>query len=69
MADHEDRLTRLEEMLAHQARMIEDLSDQLAEQWKVVDQTRSKLERLTVRFSSLEEMAGEAPPITKPPHY
>ncbi|SMD17315.1 SlyX family protein [Rhizobium sp. RU36D] len=69
MADQDDRITRLEETVAHQARIIEDLSDQLADQWKVVDQTRAKLEWLLVRFATFEEMAGEAPPITKPPHY
>lgn len=69
MTDHDDRITRLEETVAYQAKIIEELSDQLAEQWKVVDQTRAKLEWLTVRFATLEEMAGEAPPITRPPHY
>ncbi|MFN3442682.1 MAG: SlyX family protein, partial [Rhizobium rosettiformans] len=53
----------------HQTRVIEELSDQLAEQWKVVEQTRAKLDRLTERFLSLEEQALEAPAVTRPPHY
>lgn len=69
MTDNDDRVTRLEELAAHQAKMIEELSDQLAEQWKIVEQTRSKLDRLTERFLSLEESSLDAPPITKPPHY
>lgn len=69
MSDHEDRLLRLEETVAHQARVIEELSDQLTEQWKVVEQTRAKLDRLTERFLSLEEQSLEAPAITRPPHY
>ena len=69
MTDHEDRLLRLEETVAHQARVIEELSDQLTEQWKVVEQTRAKLDRLTERFLSLEEQGLEAPAITRPPHY
>ncbi|MGX5667620.1 hypothetical protein G6N76_15330 [Rhizobium daejeonense] len=69
MTDQEDRITRLEETVAHQSRVIEELSDQLTEQWKVVEQTRAKLDRLTERFLSLEEQALEAPAITKPPHY
>ncbi|MBB3593050.1 SlyX protein [Rhizobium sp. BK529] len=69
MSDETARVTKLEEMLAHQARTIEELSDQLAEQWKVVEQTRAKLDRLTERFLSLEEQSLEAPAITKPPHY
>jgi SlyX protein len=65
----EERLVRLEELAAHQTKVIEELSDQLAEQWKVIEQTRAKLDRLTERFLSLEESSLEAPPITRPPHY
>ena len=67
--DHAGRIAALEEHLAHQSRTIEELSDQLTEQWKVVEQTRAKLDRLTERFLSLEEQALEAPAITRPPHY
>lgn len=66
---NEDRLVKLEELAAHQAKVIEELSDQLTEQWKVVEQTRAKLDRLTERFLSLEETSLEAPAITRPPHY
>ncbi|WP_296084685.1 SlyX family protein [uncultured Agrobacterium sp.] len=70
MADHnEARIIALEETAAYQAKTIEELSDQLAEQWKVVEQTRAKLDRLTERFLSLEEQSLDAPAITKPPHY
>ncbi len=69
MDTQEERITRLEETAAHQTRVIEELSDQLAEQWKVVEQTRAKLDRLTERFLSLEEQSLEAPAVTRPPHY
>ena len=69
MAEDISRITRLEEMVAHQAKTIDELSDQLTEQWKVVEQTRAKLDRLTERFLSLEEQSMDAPAITKPPHY
>ena len=69
MSDEESRITKLEETVAHQAKTIEELSDQIAEQWKVVEQTRQKLDRLTERFLMLEEQSLEAPAITKPPHY
>ena len=65
----DERLMKLEELAAYQAKVIEELSDQLAEQWKVVEQTRAKLDRLTERFLSLEESSLEAPAITRPPHY
>ena len=64
-----ERIARLEEHVAHQAHTIEELSDQLAEQWRVVDQLRTKLDRLTERFLTLEEGSLEAPAITRPPHY
>ncbi|MDV4181099.1 SlyX family protein [Rhizobium brockwellii] len=69
MSDETNRITQLEEMLAHQTKTIEELSDQLAEQWKTVEQMRTKLDRLTERFLSLEEQSLEAPGITRPPHY
>nr|CAD6617621.1 SlyX superfamily protein [Rhizobium sp. Khangiran2] len=69
MAADDERIVRLEETVAHQAKTIEELSDQLAEQWKVVEQTRAKLERLTERFLTLEETSLDAPAISKPPHY
>ena len=69
VAEDNERIVRLEELLAHQAKTIDELSDQLTEQWKVVEQTRAKLDRLTERFLSLEEASLEAPAITRPPHY
>ncbi|WP_349956373.1 SlyX family protein [Rhizobium sp. ZPR3] len=69
MSDEQSRITKLEETVAHQVKMIEELSDQIAEQWKVVEQTRQKLDRLTERFLTLEEQSLDAPAITKPPHY
>ena len=69
MPDETSRITQLEEIVAHQSKTIEELSDQLTEQWKVVEQTRAKLDRLTERFLSLEEQSLEAPGITRPPHY
>ncbi|MCI9866830.1 SlyX family protein [Rhizobium skierniewicense] len=67
--DSENRIIALEEAVAHQAKTIEELSDQLTEQWKVVEQTRAKLDLLTDRFLNLEEQSLEVPAITKPPHY
>jgi len=68
-SETEKRIIALEETIAHQAKTIEELSDQLTEQWKVVEQTRAKLDRLTERFLSLEEQSLDAPAITRPPHY
>jgi len=65
----EERLVKLEELAAHQAKVIEELSDQLADQWKMIEQMRMKLDRLTERFLELEEASREAAPVTRPPHY
>jgi SlyX protein len=64
-----DRILKLEEIVTYQTKTIDELSEQLAEQWKVVEQTRAKLDRLTERFLTLEESSLDAPAITKPPHY
>ena len=69
MNETTERLSRLEEHAAHQARTIEELSDQLADQWQTIKNLQTKLDRLTERFLSLEETSLEAPAITKPPHY
>ena len=65
----EDRLLHLEETVAHQSRIIEELSGELAMQWRQIEQIKTKLDRLTERFLSLEEQSLDAPPITRPPHY
>jgi SlyX protein len=64
-----DRLTTLEIRVAEQERTIEELSGELAEQWKVIEKLQKKVDALTDRFLALEEQA--APPIeaAKPPHY
>lgn len=64
-----ERVTQLEELATHQSRVIEELSGEIAEQWKVIEQMRKKLDRLTERLLDLEEQALEAPAITRPPHY
>ena len=65
----EDRLTTLEIRAAEQERTIEELSGQIAEQWKVIERLQKKLDALTERFLSLEEVATPGHEITKPPHW
>jgi SlyX protein len=67
--DNEGRILALEELAAHQARTIEELSTEIARHWAVTEDLRRRLERLTDRFLELEETSREAPPVTKPPHY
>jgi len=63
------RLTALEELTAHQAKTIDELSDQVAEQWATIEQMRRALNRLGEQLVGLEERTAEAAPVTKPPHY
>ena len=65
----DDRLTTLEIRAAEQEHTIEDLSGQLAEQWKVIEALRKKLDALTERFLTLEEQTAPEVPVTKPPHW
>ncbi|MRG54411.1 hypothetical protein GF108_02280 [Phyllobacterium sp. SYP-B3895] len=67
--DRPDRLTRLEIIVTEQEKTIEELSGQIAEQWKTIEAMRRQLEALTDRFLVLEEHATPDIPITKPPHY
>ena len=63
------RLTELEELAAHQAHTIDELSAEIASQWQVIDKLQRTLEQLKERFSAIEEASLEAPAITRPPHY
>jgi SlyX protein len=64
-----EQIVRLEETAAHQTRMIEDLSAEIAEQWKVIDQLQVRLDRLTEQFRTLADTVLEAPAASRPPHY
>lgn len=63
-----NRLVTLEELVAHQSQQIEELSDQLAKQWKVIDRLTHKLDDLSDHYSGLDDQVG-VPAATKPPHY
>ncbi len=63
------RVDVLEEHAAHQARLIEELSEQLATQWKTIDELKQKQLTLITRLLELEEQLHDNPPVTRPPHY
>ncbi|MFC5386263.1 SlyX family protein [Aquamicrobium segne] len=66
---NDDRLITLEIRAAEQEKTIEELSGQIAEQWKIIDRLQKKLDVLTERFLELEEQAAPEIGITKPPHW
>ncbi|MGO4449974.1 SlyX family protein [Phyllobacterium sp. TAF24] len=64
-----DRVTKLEILVTEQEKTIEELSTQIAEQWRVIEGMRRKLDALTDRFLVLEEQTAPDVPVTKPPHW
>lgn len=64
-----DRVTSLEILVTEQEKTIDELSVQIAEQWKVIGDMRRKLDALTDRFLVLEEQTAPDIPVTKPPHW
>ena len=67
-SESEDRLQKLEELVAHQSVEIETLSDTVSKQWTRIDELTQAMMRFRDRLTEVEE--GNAPhEITKPPHY
>ncbi|MGQ5719302.1 SlyX family protein [Pseudochrobactrum asaccharolyticum] len=64
-----DRLTELEIRHAEQEKTIEELSGEIAEQWKLITALNKKLSALTDRFLELEEQTAPEISVTKPPHW
>ena len=64
-----DRLTTLEIRATEQEKTIDELSGQIAEQWKVIERMQRKLDALAERFLALEEQSSPDVPVTKPPHW
>jgi len=69
MKPADERITDLEVLAAEQERTIAELSEQIADQWKVIERLQKKLDALTERFLELEEQAAPDIPVTRPPHW
>lgn len=69
MTTPDDRLMTLEIRVAEQEKTIEELSGQIAEQWKTIEGMRRKQDLLSERFLALEEQVTPDVPVTKPPHW
>ena len=69
--DTDQRIAELESHFTYQEATIRDLSDTVTEQWEIVDNLVSKVERLKERLLTLEDevrsptQKDDAPP----PHY
>lgn len=70
MSDTERRVADLESRVAHQDKVIEELSDVLAKQWKEISDLNDKIGYLKNTLQELEDGTEAAPAGDKPPpHY
>ncbi len=69
MTNTVERLTSLEIRSAEQEKIVEELSGQITEQWKVIERLQKKVDALTERFLALEEQSAPGHEVTKPPHW
>ena len=66
----EGRLTALESAFATREAEGQDLSDMVAEQWKVLEELRHKMTRIKDRMATLEDsLENASEPDPTPPHY
>ena len=65
----DERLVALEELTAHQARTIEELSGEIARQWSAIEAIEKRLKALADRFAALEELSAGQPEDRRPPHW
>ena len=66
----EGRLTALESAFARREAEGHDLSDMVAEQWKVLEELRHKMTRIKDRLATLEDsLENASEPDPTPPHY
>lgn len=63
------RILVLEEHITHQEKQIDELSDQLNDQWALLERMERVVKRAGDRLLLLEESTDEEPADTRPPHY
>ena len=66
----QSRLEALEIHAAEQERMLQELSDTIADQWRTIDALRRELDGFKRRLAEAEaQLDGAQPPDPPPPHY
>ncbi len=63
------RVVALEMDRAHQDRAIEDLNEAITAQWKLIDDLKREIARLTSEVREAAAAAGPGEPEPPPPHY
>ena len=69
MDDTNDRITKLEEELAHAVMSNEELSSELIHSNKRIELLERKFAMLENRFTAMEENMDAPPEDTRPPHW
>ena len=72
MADINDRLDALEITVSHQEEQLNDLSEMVSSQWKLIERLGGLLTKADARIESLENnnQVDDPSPIDEiPPHY
>lgn len=64
-----DRLTALEERLAHQDRTIDEMSVVIADQWRQIDRLKRRIEAIDDQVAAVENLARSGKAEPPPPHY
>ena len=67
----DDRITGLEEQVAHLSRMVEELSDVVARQDREIDLLKRRAQMLMEREAEREAQAASSVPLAdqRPPHW
>ncbi len=65
----ERRIQALEELAAHQSRMIEEMSDEIANLSGQLRELRSGLEALGRTLAQMQEDTADSPGNQRPPHW
>ena len=62
------KFEKIEMVLAHQDRQIQDMSEMINAQWKQIEMLKRRLDMAQSKLSVLESSAGDSSR-DKPPHY
>ena len=65
----DERMEHIETKLAHLEQAVQQISDEVARQQKLLDQTLTRAQRLSSRIEELEAGGAAAGGYEKPPHY
>lgn len=71
MTDLQNRVDALEIKATHQEQQLNDLSEMVSDQWKLVEKLGGALSKADARIESLENSGAEPSALSdeKPPHY